>query len=320
MKPLWKVLLWSLGISLVGYALSVAPLKQILAILGHIRLPHLVYLTLLNLGIVVLFALRWWFLLRQYGYHIPFLRAVQYRLAAFGVSYFTPGPQFGGEPVQVLAVTKRHGVPLGEALAALSLDKLLELLANFTFLAVGAMLVLSRGDLTPLILALVLVLALLPWLYLAALFFGKKPLTRLIPRKWFGRFKPWVRLTEGNMMAYCQQKPFSLIVLMLLSALVWVALVGEYWLMLHILGAAPAIRDVLTYMVAARLAFLTPLPGGIGALEAGQELAAQALGMTAGFGVSVSLLIRGRDIFFGLVGFAFANMFVHTSKTGGNDV
>ena len=55
-------------------------------------------------------------------------------------------------------------------------------------------------------------------------------------------------------------------------------------------------------MTATRLAFLTPLPGGLGALEAGQVLAMQTIGLDPALGISVSLLIRARDLAFGLAG------------------
>jgi uncharacterized membrane protein YbhN (UPF0104 family) len=61
--------------------------------------------------------------------------------------------------------------------------------------------------------------------------------------------------------------------------------------------------QTVSALTAARLAFLTPLPSGLGALEASQVLAMQALGLEPTFGISISLLIRLRDILFGMVGF-----------------
>jgi uncharacterized membrane protein YbhN (UPF0104 family) len=44
------------------------------------------------------------------------------------------------------------------------------------------------------------------------------------------------------------------------------------------------------------------MPGGLGALEAGQTLAVSALGFEPSFGISISLLIRARDLFLGGAG------------------
>jgi hypothetical protein len=49
-------------------------------------------------------------------------------------------------------------------------------------------------------------------------------------------------------------------------------------------------------MTAARLAYLLPIPAGAGALEASQVFAAEALGVNPVFAISISLLIRGRDL------------------------
>jgi uncharacterized membrane protein YbhN (UPF0104 family) len=55
-------------------------------------------------------------------------------------------------------------------------------------------------------------------------------------------------------------------------------------------------------MVAARLSFLAPLPGGLGALEASQMLSLRLLGQPESLGIVIALLIRFRDILFGVIG------------------
>ena len=75
---------------------------------------------------------------------VPFLPLVGYRLSAFGLSYFTPGPQVGGEPLQIIYLQKNYGLTYARATAAVIMDKLLEFLVNFLLLAVGALGCLSR--------------------------------------------------------------------------------------------------------------------------------------------------------------------------------
>ena len=79
-------------------------------------------------------------------------------------------------------------------------------------------------------------------------------------------------------------------------------MVFEYWLMTYFLGLRLSLMQAVSTLTAARLAFLTPLPGGLGALEASQVLALQTLGLESTYGISISLLIRLRDILFGLAG------------------
>jgi uncharacterized membrane protein YbhN (UPF0104 family) len=60
--------------------------------------------------------------------------------------------------------------------------------------------------------------------------------------------------------------------------------------------------QTIIVLTAARLAFLSPSPGGLGTLEASQVLAMQVLGVDPALGISMSLLIRARDITFGGLG------------------
>jgi uncharacterized membrane protein YbhN (UPF0104 family) len=76
----------------------------------------------------------------------------------------------------------------------------------------------------------------------------------------------------------------------------------EYWLALSFLGIPVSLLQAVAVLTAASVAFLFPLPGGLGALEASQVLAMEALGLPSALGLSISLLIRGRDILLGGLG------------------
>jgi uncharacterized membrane protein YbhN (UPF0104 family) len=58
----------------------------------------------------------------------------------------------------------------------------------------------------------------------------------------------------------------------------------------------------MTMLFAMRVAILFPMPAGLGVVEAGLALAATALGLSPAAGLSMSLLIRLRDVTLGLVG------------------
>ena len=135
---------------------------------------------------------------------------------------------------------------------------------------------------------------------------GKQPLTRVtdyLPRK---IAQNWISLSlrnvEEEMSVFCIDFPKTVLQATLVSFSVWLGMVFEYWLMTYFLGLRLSLMHAVSALTAARLAFLTPLPGGLGALEASQVLALQTLGLEPSYGISISLLIRLRDIFFGLVG------------------
>ena len=113
--------------------------------LTRLHLWQLLCLAVLNIGIFLLLTSRWWLILRFQGHRLPLLSMAGYRIAAFAITYFTPGPQMGGEPLQIYLTRSRHGVPTSTAVAAVTLDKLLELQSNFAFLVLGAAVLLRDG-------------------------------------------------------------------------------------------------------------------------------------------------------------------------------
>ena len=313
-KKIALVFLWILVAALFWWAWHDISLADIWDALSRLSLISLGILFALNGAILLLFSSRWWLIVRALGYRIPYIALARYRLASFGLSYFTPGPQFGGEPLQIYFLNANHQVPTDTALASVSLDKLLEMLANFTFLSIGIFLVVSQGlffqEMTGTVVAFSAGMVILLLAYLLALLSGKMPLTwifSLIPLK--KRWQTSVRVirqtlldAESQIGVFCRHQPRILIQSSLLSGLIWISLLGEYALALRFLGLETSLINILTIIVFARLAFLTPLPGGLGALEAGQVIAMQLLGLDPVFGVSMSLFIRVRDTIFGLLG------------------
>ena len=296
----------ALAVALLWWALQEVPFARIAQTLASLSLAQIALLVLVNAAIMLLFPWRWWLILRSQGHSLPYLRLSAYRLAAFGVSYFTPGPHFGGEPLQVLLLSKRHAIKTPVAATSVALDKLIELIANFGFLvfAAGAVSLFSPDLLgqSTLRLGFSALLILLPLLYLGLIWRGAKPLSRLASLRpgWAARLAE----LEAALTDLLRTKPRLLLQTLAASALVWAALVFEYQLALVFLGQPLPLLSVLTIMLFARLAMLAPTPGALGALEAGLVLALGLLGIDAAFALSLALLIRARDLLFGGLGLA----------------
>ncbi len=310
-KHPWLQLLWLLVPVLVIWSVRDAPLADILRALSSLSVAKILLLAALNTIILLLVSGRWWLILRAQGHTIRYLSVAAYRLVAFGISYFTPGPQFGGEPAQVYYIRNRHGISTSSALASVSLDKILELLANFGFLLVGIFAALGSG-----LLAELAPIQAVAWMagpfillltYTLAIWKGKSPLASLLTRL-PQRRGAILRLTRATALAeeqisqFCQRKPLVVLGASVLSILIWGVMTLEYWLALRFLGIQVDLLQAVAALTAARIAFLFPLPGGLGALEASQILAMEALGLNPALGLSISLLIRGRDITLGGLG------------------
>jgi glycosyltransferase 2 family protein len=338
-KALWQWFLLALALGLLWITLRTIPLSEVWAQLSQLRLDQIALLVIVNLLVLATFSARWWILLYVQGYRLPYHKLMGYRLAAFAVSYFTPGPQFGGEPLQVYLVTRRHAVPAAVSLAAVVLDKLIEMIFNFTFIILGALLVLEaqtgvvqQVQVYPA--AGVGLLLMLPVMILGSLGMGGHPLSRplaAILQAWqlvscppaqardsthsqSSQFVLTLRESEDLGCRLFRQRPRLLAAAGLVSLISWLAIVCEFWLMTYVLGLGLSLPEAIIALLAARAAILLPLPAAVGALEASQALAMVSLGLPAAYGISLSLLIRGRDVLLGLAGLGLTTMYLRDGE------
>jgi len=317
MKAGWRGWLWGLAlVLLLAWALAQAPLQEIGFTLTRLRGPQLLALLGLNLLIFLLMSARWWLIVRAETRAVSFWRLSAYRLTAFGLSYFTPGPQVGGEPFQVLALRRAYGLTAARASAAVLLDKLLEFLANFLFLALGLLAVNASGMAQLQAFALPLMALLLwPVAHVGLLYRGAYPLSAAL--RWLG-IRParrggkiaslarLLRLSEHLAGLFCRRHFPVLLAAVAVSLLAWAGMAWEYALMLRFLSAPLTPVQTLAALTVVRLSFLAPLPAGLGALEASQVLALSAFGLPAALGLSLALLMRARDLLLGGLGLLLA--------------
>jgi uncharacterized protein (TIRG00374 family) len=313
--------LWLLALGLLWWAARDIEIVTIWQSVRRLSLFQLLILTMVNILVLFTLSSRWWVILSGLGHKVNYVSISAYRLAAFGLSYFTPGPQFGGEPLQIYLLRVRHDVPTTTGTASVTLEKVIELVGNFTFLLVGLTLIArleffqDRAGAGFIVLALLMLG--LPLVLLSVIARGKHPFSGLmkrVPELVRKRIPRWSRWQNGalavevEMTIFFREKPVELIAAMAFSLLTWMMLVVEYWLMLHFLDLRLAFDETIAVLTTARLAFLTPLPGGLGALEAGQGFAFQRLGYSVAEGLSVGLLIRARDVVFGAVGLLLGSL------------
>ena len=278
---------------------------QILAILA---LDSLIY---------AFFGARWWLLVRAENPAARLSDAIAVRLSVFGASYFTFGPQVGGEPIQILYMRRRHGSTLARATATVALDKLLELLANFPFLLLGIGALLrtgifraANGSVTIGLVAVV-VLASWPLVHILLLRRGHYPFSGALkiipllhrPQSLLGRY---IRVSERLVARFCQRRPGLMVSVLAVSLGACLLAVMEYALITSFLAVRLSPWQTVSAWTAGWLSFLVPVPAGVGALEASQVLALGVFGATADAAIGVSLLMRARDILFGGAGLLLA--------------
>lgn len=311
-RLLWILLL----VTLLYWALKNAPLIEIWSTLQQLRLWQIGLLLILNALVITLMTARWWIIVRSDNPSVPFPPLIGYRLSVFGLSYFTPGPQVGGEPLQVLYLLRNHGLTFARATSAVIMDKLLEFLVNFLLLGVGAWAVLRVGLIsgggTRLTLSLIGLAGVLMWpaVHIFLLRRGKYPIAAILRRQPFlptsSKAARLVIVAERMAAAFCRRHMCSMRLAIGASLLSLAGIVLEYVLMAQFLGIDLNAIQIFAALTAMQLAFLMPLPGGLGALEASQVFALGAFGIDASAAISLTLLMRARDILNGGIGLLLA--------------
>ncbi len=304
---LFTPLLWLLALLLAAWIFAQLPLATITQTIAALSWFQLVYWLGLNLVIILLCNRRWQLLNNVFGMYPGFGRLLLIRQAGQAVSFITPGPQFGGEPLQIYWLYRLCNLPLGKTILALGLDRFLELWINFSVLLLGLLIVLvySAQELTGwpeligvLLLLVALMFAMLWVLLRQPLWLGKK--LQVLAQRWHQH--PRLLLLESGFQAMGEQlrtavrtQKAGLLQALLLSLVSWAMLLLDLWLVLRFAGINADLSAFLLVLVSMRLSMLLPLPGGIGTLEAALLWSLHSLGHPASAALGVIALMRMRD-------------------------
>jgi uncharacterized protein (TIRG00374 family) len=307
----WRWLSLILGLALAWHVLKGMAWAEawiLLAGLGPFAIGAILVINLLMLPVM---TARWWLLLRMLNKPVGLVTVCAYRCAANAVSYLTPGPHFGGEPLLVYLLRQRQGIDLPAATTSVALDRLLELMASMVvfilcllvFVPVGGGPPVGRQQVAIALASMAALAALM-----AALFAGWRPLTRLFSLgRRYNKLSPLVdAVNQGEAMAKAlfQQHRRQFLLANLLSLVHWLGVFAEFWVVAFLLGFPLSLGHLTAVVVVARLAFLTPLPAGIGVLEAALPWLTETLDQGSALGLSLCLVIRFRDVLFSLAGAA----------------
>jgi glycosyltransferase 2 family protein len=305
-RKLRTVLIYLVLVVLLYLALRNAPFVEIWNTLSQLRFWQIGVLFVINSAVILAITARWWIIVRSENRTVPFLPLVRYRLSTFGISYFTPGPQVGGEPLQIYYLQKNHGLTFARATSAVIMDKLIELLGNSVMIVAGLTAAirigmvsrnesLALGSLIPMAAILII-----PLIHLSLLYRGQYPLSSILraASPILGR-PDWVRLiniSERLAASFTRRRLSAVLGAFLFSMLAMAGTLLEYALITTFLGAHLSFAQNLAGLTSVMLAFILPLPGGLGALEASQVYALTSMEYAPAIGISVSLLIRSRDL------------------------
>ena len=317
----WRHLLWVLSLLLLWQAFTKISWNSVWDLLKVIRPVEITLIFTINLLMLPLMSARWWLILKALGEPVGLLSASFYRLAANAISYLTPGPHFGGEPLAVYLLTHQDKTSLSSATTSVAIERLLEFIASFLVLTL-CLISLTFFQNVPFhmgaALTCTVTFLILSAALLAMLCTGKRPLStslrllsilcaKLCPSL-VKRIEPGATLiaeSEKKAEWFFRQHGYYFFLSNMVSFAHWGATFAEFWLLFYFLGFPLSLSQLIAVVVVARLAFFTPLPAGIGVLETAFPWVTAALGLGAGVGLSICLIIRFRDLIFTSAGLWF---------------
>lgn len=305
-KKLIKPVLWLAVLGLAAWALAQLPFKAIAQSVAALSWQQWLLWSGVNALLLALATQRWWLLLAMLQVKVGFIRLLLIRQAGQAVNFITPGPQVGGEPLQVFWLCRQQAVPMHKAILSLGLDRFYEVAVNFSLLLLGVALLIIVGlelvgsaKILALLLSLLLALALLGWLLVRQPLWLKRSLLRLAGR-WQQQLRlekikgHWQTFSRNLQQLFNTEKP-RLLLAVLLSLITWLVLLGEFKLLLDFVDIQTSWPEFIFLVVAMRLALLLPVPGGIGPLEAAVFWSCQSLGLPSSAAISLIALMRLRD-------------------------
>lgn len=312
------ILLWLIALALAAWTLTQLPIADITTSFATLSTTQWIFWLGLNGLIIFILALRWQLLTQALLAPVNLARLILIRQAGQTVSFITPGPQFGGEPLQIYWLYK-YGLPLRKAFLSLGLDRFFELWVNFSVLLLAALLLLSGignnslgiGDWQTTLMPLLFLLGLmfsLAWLLIKQPQWISNRLERVAARwqhnpRLHNINQHWQSLGDDLRIALRTQKVRFLLAAVL-SLLGWAGLLGELYLILRFVGIEADLYGFLLILVAMRMALLLPMPGGVGTLEASVLWSFHTLNLPASAALGLIALMRTRDAIILLIGLA----------------
>jgi len=317
-KKLLVLALVLLGVGIFSAVLANSSWSEIVAILSQLTIwKFLAFLAVAQISFALL-TLRWKIILKTHGHKVSFLTLWLYRASGYGVSYITP-TQVGGEPVRIYFLNENHDIRLRDATASVLLDKLLEITAFLAFVASGVIVV-SFTNLLPqsslyIILGIVASFSLLTIYVFKKLYDGTGFLTHLFQKlglkkiKKLKKFENKIYHTEKliiDFLCHTEHKKSTLPLIIFISLASWSAVIFEYYLLASFLGAALSSYESFLVATVPLMAYLIPIPGGLGMLEGAQAGMFTLLGYSTSLALAVVVMVRIKEIFFSSIGFVYA--------------
>ena len=305
-KTVFNSLIWFTAGVLIILTILELPIGEMLPRIDAISNSVWTTLFLVNLVILFLAVKRWQIISQIFGVEISFARLFIIRQAGSTFSFVTPGPQFGGEPLQALWLNRGQGVPLDNTIASIGADRFIEIFINFSFLFLGILLVIQgniEADLSSagffVSLSLICLITLLSLLFYKHRFIVSSlfSLYRLVFQKTSDKDQEQRIITNTSVIfSRIEKEKLKVSFAIVIGAFGWLALIFELYLMMRALNLTLDLYEIVFVMLGIRIALLMPIPGGVGTIETSLIWSFGILGLSLVGAAGVIALNRIRDL------------------------
>ena len=304
----WRTLLLFSVLALYWFAFRDIPLHHYFKALGSWSNKEILLLAIVNVLIIIAMCMRLWMILKRCGVDVSICHLAAYRIASNAISYITPGPHVGGEPFQIFGLIRKHRLTSELAFASVITDRVVEMVANLTLICFGSMYLMLFSSLGTTISFQVMVAPLLVLIAICVLFKmvadGRRPLYVFLRQiqKWCRHCvikSSWATILMTGEMRTREilNHPQPILWLYFGCALMqWVLMCTEIWIIYVMIGVPLQPSELIAAVLFARVAFLLPLPGALGALEASQMMILAYLQMPPSAGLAACAIMRARDL------------------------
>lgn len=308
------IFVFFLVFGIVLFILSVynAGIGNIINVLKEFSL--LKFLTLVGLSFLnfYLYSLRWELIVKALFKEkkIPSSSFFWDRMAAYAISYVTPTAQLGGEPLRIMLL-EEEGVPKKIATSSTIIDKALEISTLIIFISCGILTALFDDRITlagkPFLAVLGgVMLFLVFWFYYTSIksigFFSSiYKFLRLRKFKRLQHLEEKLSEFEREMNLFYKENPRAIWTLMGISLVTILFILAEHFLVAWFMGVRLTFMQAFLASTIPYIAYLLPVPGGIGVLESGHATIFLLLGVSIN-AVAFVFIIRLRDFIFVALG------------------
>jgi uncharacterized protein (TIRG00374 family) len=305
-KPLIFLISLTLGLLLFVYTVVSSDVGHIIQTLKSFSLLKFLIFLALSFANSYLLSLRWEFIVKAMwrGKKISTFTFFWDRLAAFAFGYVAPIPQVGGEPLRIMLI-EEEGVPPHVALSSTIIDKALEISSLVVFISLGILMAIFNdgidNSLKLLLGAIGLaMLFLVFWFYFTSIrgigFFST--LYKILHLKKISRLEHLEKKLHGfevEMNAFYKGNAKVLWQLIAISLLTITFILAEHFMVAWFMGVRLTFMQAFLASTIPYIAYLMPVPGGIGVLEGVHATIFLVTGVTIN-AVAFVFIIRLRDL------------------------